>query len=93
VASPVLPSAARRVPLCRGGHPFLTPILVAAGVSVPTNWWLQRLRADLHMIVGSQSLDDADRLLRANNGDTKMANHPHWLPLYFRWVEACQQVW
>lgn len=62
---------------------ILTPGLVAAGVTVLTNWWLQRPRADLHMIVGSQSLEDADRLLRANNGDTNMINHPHWLPLCF----------
>ena len=62
---------------------ILTPILVAAGVTVLTNWWLQRPHADLHMVVGAQSLEDADRLLRANKGDTNWSNHPHWLPLCF----------
>ncbi|MGA5540785.1 hypothetical protein ACPCIR_02950 [Mycobacterium sp. NPDC051198] len=62
---------------------IFTPGLVAAGVTLLTNWWLQRPRADLHMVVGAQSLDDADRLLRGNQGDTNTANHPHWQPLFF----------
>jgi hypothetical protein len=62
---------------------ILTPGVIAAAVTVLTNWWVQRPRADLRMVVGSQTIEDADRLLRANNGDTNMANHPHWLPLCF----------
>lgn len=38
---------------------ILTPGLVAAGVTVLTNWWLQRPRAHLHMVVGAQTLEDA----------------------------------
>lgn len=61
----------------------VTPGLVAAGVTVVTNWWLHRPHADLRMVVGGQTVEDAERLLRANNGDSNWANHPHWIPLCF----------
>ena len=43
----------------------------------------QRPTPDLRMVVVRPTRDDHDRLLRANDGDTNMINHPHWLPVCF----------
>ncbi len=61
----------------------LTPGVVAAGVTLATNWWLLRPRADLRMAVGTQTVEDADRLLRANDGSASWGDHLNWLPTAF----------
>ena len=58
----------------------VTPGVVAALVTVGANLWLLRPRADLLLIGGQQTVDDADRLLRANNGDWNWINHQYWRP-------------
>lgn len=48
------------------------PGVIAAGVTLAANWWLQRPRADLRMVRTYESAEDLERLLRANDGS------PQW---------------
>lgn len=57
----------------------VTPGLVAAGVTVVTNWWIQRPHPDLRMARAAPTVEDHDRLLRANDGKTNWDGHT-WLP-------------
>lgn len=53
----------------------VTPGVVAAGITLATNWWLQRPRPDLRMIRSYQSVDDLMRLDRAERWSTDLETH------------------
>ncbi len=61
----------------------VTPGVVAAGVTVTFNWWILRPRADLRLVPGVQTVEDAERIQRANDGSSNWSNHPHWQPRFF----------
>lgn len=53
---------------------------VAALVTLGANLWLLRPRPDVRLIGSGPDVDDAERILRANDGQSNWINHQHWHP-------------